>query len=211
MTISIPLDHHSGSTIDELLEQLDTYIVALARQKVPRNVIHPELLQDEIDELAQRVRFKLWLVLKKKQILHIKAYISCIIYTEVVDMVRNHLPTLPLPLDEDGELYQGNLMITASEGLQDPALEIEQAEVIDEYVKDMVEFILVLPPCQQRAMICSLKDQLDTMPSVTELLRNHAMDTGEVDWPEKKDELQSLRTSLSLARKKLRLRVDRYR
>jgi len=34
---------------------------------VPRNAIHPELLQDEIDELAQRVRFKLWLILKKNK------------------------------------------------------------------------------------------------------------------------------------------------
>jgi len=36
-------------------------------------------------------------------------------------------------------------------------------------------------------MICSLKDQLDTMSSVTELLRDHAMDIREVNWPEKKE------------------------
>src|SRR5207302_1931096 len=103
-------------------------------------------------------------------------------------------------------LYQGDIMITPSEGLQDPALEIEQEEAINGYMKDIVEVILILPPCQQHAMICSLKDQLDSMSLVIEVLKDHAMDTEEVNWPEKKEELQSLRTSLSIARKKLRLR-----
>jgi len=95
--------------------------------------------------------------------------------------------------------------------LQDPALEIEQEETMDGYAKDIVEFILLLPPCQQRAMICSLKDSIRYHVLGLQTAQGSCDGIREVNWPEKKEELQSLRTSLSLARKKLRLRVDTYR
>lgn len=199
-----PSAFDSDPDAEEILKQHDTYIVDLARKKVPRNIVRPEMLHDEIDELSQRVRFKLWLSLRKKRIKNLRAYIRSVVYTEVINMVRQHQSTLPLPLGEDGELYQGNIIATPSEGMQDPAYEIEQEEAIEDYTKETVEAVVNLPPRQQQAMICSLIDKIDDVLPLIDALRNHAINIEEVNWPEESDELQRLQASLSIARKKLR-------
>lgn len=199
-----PSAFDSDPDAEELLKQHDAYIVDLARKKVPRNIVRPEMLHDEIDELSQRVRFKLWLSLRKKRIKNLRAYIRSVVYTEVINMVRQHQSTLPLPLGEDGELYQGNIIATPSEGMQDPAYEIEQEEAIEDYTKETVEAVVNLPPRQQQAMICSLIDKIDDVLPLIDALRNHAINIEEVNWPEESDELQRLQASLSIARKKLR-------
>jgi hypothetical protein len=145
-----------------------------------------------------------WLALRKQPILNLKAYISCIVYTESIDMVRQYQLTLPLPLNEEGELYQGNVMVTAGEGLQDPGYEVEQEETIGDYMTETVEAVLKLPPRQQHAMICSLKERSDDVLPLINALRNHAINIEELNCPEEKDELQRLRASLSVARRKLR-------
>jgi DNA-directed RNA polymerase specialized sigma24 family protein len=199
-----PSAFDSDPDAEEILKQHDTYIVDLARKKVPRNIVRPEMLHDEIDELSQRVRFKLWLSLRKKRIKNLRAYIRSVVYTEVINMVRQHQSILPLPLGEDGELYQGNIIATPSEGMQDPAYEIEQEEAIEDYTKETVEAVVNLPPRQQQAMICSLIDKIDDVLPLIDALRNHAINIEEVNWPEERDELQRLQASLSIARKKLR-------
>jgi RNA polymerase sigma factor (sigma-70 family) len=206
-----PSAYDSDSDANELLERLDAYIVSLVRIKVPRNVVRPEMLADEIEDLIQKVRIKLWLTLRKKRINNPEAYIRCIVYTEVIDLLRRRRSMLPLPLDEDGELYQGNLIFTPSEGMQDPGDEVEQAEELDDSIQDIFEAIVQLPPRQQRAMICSLKDQIDDVLPVIDALRDQLIDVEAVNWPEEKNELQSLRASLSIARKKLRSLRRRFR
>ena len=203
-----PSAYDSDGEAEKILKEYDPYIVALARKKVPRNAVHPEMLADEIDELAQRVRFKLWLMLRRKRIVNLKLYIRCIVLTEVVEMVRRYKLTFPLPLDEDGELYQGNMLILLGEGMQDPAYEVEQAEALEVCTQDIVEAVLNLPPQQQRAMICSLQDEIDEVFPVLHLLQWHVTNIEEQHWPESKEGLQSMRASLSVARKKLRRSLE---
>jgi DNA-directed RNA polymerase specialized sigma24 family protein len=200
----------SNGYISEILEHYDAYIVELARRKVPRNVVPPERVDDEIEELAQKVRIKLWLMLRKKHIVNLKAYINCIMYTEVVDMVRQYRSTLPLPLDDDGELYQGDMIAKLSEGMGDPAYEVEQAEALDDFAEETFEAVMRLPACQQRAMICSLKVRLDNLLPLIKVLSKHAVNIDEVNLPQNKDELKSFRSSLSIARKKLRSSKRKY-
>lgn len=207
MAISIlpgPSVCDSDPDVNEILEQYDAYILGLARKKVPRNIVPPEMLRDEIEELAQRVRIKLWHVLQKQRIAHLETYISLIVLSEVIDMVRRYHPILSLPTDEDGELYQGNVIAMPSEGMQDPAYEIEQAEALNDSTKESFEALLKLPPRQQYAMICALKDQLDDVLPLIDMLKNYPMNIDEINWPKEKDELQRLRASLAVARKKLR-------
>jgi DNA-directed RNA polymerase specialized sigma24 family protein len=199
-----PPAYHSDSDADEILLQYDAYIVDLAQNNVPRNVVHPEVLYDEISEIAQKVRIKLWLNLRKKYIKNIKAYIRCIVCTEVVDMVRQYRSTSSLLLNEDGELYQGNMIAVQGEGMQDPAYEVEQEEALNDSVQAVSEVIMKFPPRQQYATICSLKAQLDDVFPVMDVLRSQVIDIEAIRWPEKRDELQNLRVSLSVARKKLR-------
>ena len=199
-----PFVYDSDPDVDEILEQYDAYIRDLVRKKVPRNIVPPEKLRDEIEELAQRVRIKLWHVLQKKHIANFETYISLIVLSEVIDMVRRYRPILALPINEDGELYQGNIIATPGEGMQDPAYEIEQTEVLNDFTRETTEALLKLPPRQQYAMICALKDRLDDVLPLIDRLRSYVIDIDEIHWPEEKDELQRLRASLAVARKKLR-------
>jgi DNA-directed RNA polymerase specialized sigma24 family protein len=199
-----PPAYHSDSDADEILLQYDAYIVDLAQNNVPRNVVYPDVLYDEVSEIAQKVRIKLWLNLRKKYIKNIKAYIKCIVCTEVVDIVRQYRSTFPLLLNEDGELYQGSMAGMPDEGRQDPAYQVEQEEALDEAVQAIFEIIMQLPPRQQYAMICSLKAHLDDVLPIIDALRNQMLDIEAINWPEGGNELQNLRVSLSIARKKLR-------
>lgn len=198
-----PSAYDSDSDTVELLERLDPYIVSLVRMRVPRNVVRPETLADEIEDLIQKVRIKLWLTLQKKQVNNLKAYVKCIVFTEAIDMVRQYRSVLSLPLDEVGELNQGNLIFAASDETQDPGCVVEQAEELDDAMQDIFEAIIQLPPRQQYAMICSLKDQIDDVFPIVDALRGQSINVESVNWPVEKNELQSLRASLSVARKKL--------
>lgn len=203
--------YDSHRNANEILEQHDAYIVALARKKVPRTIIHPQMLGDEIDELAQKIRIKLWQMVQTKQITSPKAYISCIAFTESVDMVRLHkFSGLPLPVNEDGEIYLGDRMVTPCERMQDPAEKLEQEEVVIEWTKRLVEDVLALPQRQLHAIICILKDQLEDIHPFLDALRNHGVGIEEINWPDGREEVQSIRASLSIARKKLRALKDKY-
>ena len=149
--------NYNTNAIDEVLRQNDGYILALAREKVPRHIASPEVLDLEIHELAQRSRIKLWRTLQKRHITHIKPYIRCIVHSESMDMVRCYKPDLPLPVDEDGELYQGDVLMVSGEGMQDPLYELEQKEMATEYITQAVDVLRSFPPCQRQVMICSLK------------------------------------------------------
>src|SRR5256885_16695694 len=102
------VDDKYDDEINMILRRNDDYILTLAREKVPRHIASPEVLDLEIHELAQRSRIKLWRALQKRHITHLKAYIRRIVHSESMDMVRSYKPDLPLPVDEDGELYQGD-------------------------------------------------------------------------------------------------------
>ena len=205
-----PSAYDSDFEINGHLERLDMYIVSLVRTKIPRNVVPPEVLADEIEDLIQKVRIKLWLRLRKQYIDNLRAYIRCIVYTEVIDLVRRYRSMHSLPLDEDGEMYQGSLMFAPSEGMQDPGDEVEQAEELDDYMQGISEAILQLPPRQRYAMICSLKEQLDDVLPIMNTLREQLTEIDAINWPVEKNEIQSLRASLSVARKKLQSLKRRY-
>ena len=210
MTISAlqgisPYDSDYGSKeIDEILRQHEDYICALARDRVPRHLVSPELLDLEIQELAQRSRIRLWRTLQKTRITYIKAYIRSIVHSVSIDMIRGYKSDLPLPLDEDGEIYQGNVLVTCSEGMQDPLYELEQQECVSEYITQVVDLLSSFPLCQRRAMVCSLKNQLDDILTITQVFKNFEINIEAVRWPSKKKEEQNLRASLSVTRKKLR-------
>ena len=123
---------YDENEINEILRENEDYILVLARKKVPRHIAPREVLDLEIQELAQRSRIKLWCSLKKRKITHIKAYIRSIIHSESIDMMRCCKFELSLPLDEEGELYQGKVLVAPSEGMQDPLYELVQQEMVSE-------------------------------------------------------------------------------
>ena len=206
-----PSAYDDDFDVDKMLEDYDAYIVALARKNVPHIVTSPEVLDLDIDELAQNSRIKLWIAYQKKQITSLKAYIRCIVRTQAVNMVREHQSVLPLPADEEGELYQGNLLVTPSEGMRNPVEELEQEEMIADYIAKTVDEVLKLPPRQQLSMICSLKEELDDFLLLVNSFKEREVDIETVNSPEEKEEVQRNRASLSVARKKMRtLKMSKY-
>lgn len=195
--------YESDFDIDELLEQHDRYITALARKKIARNVIPPEMLSDEIDELAQKIRIKLWQISQKQQIIYPKAYLSCSAYTESVDMVRRYKSAKNLFIRTACETHPGNSKEEPGEGVEDPVEKLEQEEDIREWLTRIAEEVCTLPPRQLHAMLCSLKDQIEDFLPLLDALKNRGVDIEDINWPSEREEVRRLQVSLSIARKKL--------
>ena len=60
------------------------------------DVVRPEVLDLETDELAQRVRIKFWHALEDKHIDYPKTYIKRIVNSEFIDMVHRIKPNYTL-------------------------------------------------------------------------------------------------------------------
>ena len=210
MSLNRPASERDRVELNKSLERYYKYIVRLARIQVPRNMVPPEEFDDEVDELAQKALITFWpkLISREIQIRAPKAYLSRIVRSRCIDMIRQrkNMATSPLLLDQDGEMYQSNAILITGDGLCDPVAEFERKELIAEVVDD----VLQLPAVQRYAMICVLKDEVgDTFP-LEEVFGKHGIDIKAINWPEDPIELQKLQSSLSVARKKLRVSKGKY-
>ncbi len=190
--------------IDETLEKYDGFIRTLARKNFPRSTTMSEVVDLEIDELAQTTRINLWLAMQKQEIHNTSAFIGKIVYHEAINITRRYKPVASLPTNEESEPYQEHMMIAGGYGTQDPTEEIEQDEMVQSYSSKLTEFVPKLPPQQQRAIICALKDQIADILSLVDLFLQVDIDIESMHWSETASELQSERSSLSVARKKMR-------
>jgi DNA-directed RNA polymerase specialized sigma24 family protein len=192
--------------INAVLEKNDTYILALANKKVFHNEMYADALQLERDELAQRVRIKLWHVLEKKQITSYKMYIRQIVQHEFIDMIRQNKGMLPLPLDQEGEFIPGSVLKTifpSDKDRDDPSLEVEQKETTAECLSLVAHHIAALPSHQRRLMICILKEEVGDGRQLMKAFKAHNVSIETFFWPTEKKGLHNLKSSLSPARKKL--------
>jgi DNA-directed RNA polymerase specialized sigma24 family protein len=206
LSASVQQNMNTRCHVEDMVEKYDPYICAAARQKI-RNMqphISAQLQEEQINELVQRSRIKFWLALKRRPIRSPKAYIRRIVHSEAVDMVRQKPRAIPLTLDEEGELYQGWLLVEKSEGMNDPAIEAEQLETTDHYISSVVSAAMQLSPRQQEAMICWLKERLGDSKHFTEVCKNWNIDPSSITWPDRIDERRKLKACVSPARKNVR-------
>jgi RNA polymerase sigma factor (sigma-70 family) len=204
----LPASFRSKVEINKFLERNYNYIVKSVLIQVGHSSMFASVYPENASDLAQTALIALWrkLTSEQGQINSPKAYIRRIVHSSFVDAIRTHKPIFPLPVDQEGELYQGRILLIPGEGAQDPADEFEREELIAEVIED----VLRLPPHQQYAMICMLKDEVgDTFPLV-EAFRKRGIDIRKMDWPQEAVEAQKLRSSLSAARKKLRSIRSKY-
>ena len=202
-------EEDSDPDIEEILARFDAYIVTLVQKMARRssNIGRPEVLDLEIDEIAQRVRIKFWKALEAKEIEHHKAYIRTIVSNEFNDLGRKRKAPLPLPIDEDGELYMGNVLLSESEGLADPAVECGKEETMDDLMELTAHMVTGLPPRMQRAMICHLQEQVDNLILLTEAFKERGVNINAIMWPDDKADSKRLKASLSPARRIIARRV----
>ncbi|HYU73892.1 MAG TPA: hypothetical protein VEL31_14525 [Ktedonobacteraceae bacterium] len=192
--------------VDKMLEDLDAYIVDLAQKYVPRTLIPAEVLSLEVDEIAQNARIKLWQALRKEHIEHPRSYVRTIVYNESVNVVRRYRRVFPLPLNEDGELYHGTIMLTSDQGAHDPADEFVWIEALVGCTKKVAEDVIRLPPRQQKAVIYALKEQIADILPLVNAFSQHGLNIDQQS--EEKETIRNLQASLSIARKKLRAMRD---
>ena len=198
------------SSIQEILVRFDSYIVMLVQHKAcnSSNIARPEVLDLEIDEIIQRVRIKFWQALLKKEIEHHRAYLRSIVSNEFNDIGRRRKAPLPLPTDEDGELYMGNVLVNESKEFADPALAFEKEETLNDLMELTAQAVHDLPPRMQRAMINHLKDEVDNLISLTEAFAKYNIALKSIQWPEDPVDSKRLKASLSPARHMIARRVD---
>jgi len=199
----LPDSAEKDVSVEELLEQYDSYIVALVRQRVYRTKIGDLPISDlECDEIIQQVRIKFWTMLSQKNVEYPKAYLRMIVHTIMIDKQRARKPPLPLPVDEEGELYAGTVIAQTQEEMENPANEFEQEEAVRELLERTAAAVASLPPRQQRAMIASLAERVDNVLQLVEAFKKYRIDVL-TNWPEDKQEHLLLKASLSIARRKI--------
>jgi DNA-directed RNA polymerase specialized sigma24 family protein len=196
-----------NTDIEATLAQYDSYLIRQVRDlmRLHPDIIRREVLDLETDELVQRVRIKFWHALQDKQIEYPKTYIKRIVHSEFIDMVRRLKPhyMLELPVDEEGELYQGRMLITPSAGMADPSIEYEEQATASERLQEIVDAILALPARQQRALICDMRDRVDDLAALTRAFKERKANLESWQWPQQKNDKLLLRASLAYARTKV--------
>jgi RNA polymerase sigma factor (sigma-70 family) len=197
---------NNPDSMNEFLTTLYPYILKLAHQYILRYTIPQDIIDLEIDDIAQVSLIKIWdAIIKHKNITNFKAYVRSIVHNEAINLARSkHRQICALPLDNYGELQQGSV-VAAGQPPQEPGDEIEQEETLTHYTITVVNDIQPLPPRQKDAFMQSLKDQIGDILPIVDALIDHGIDVNAVEKAQGKKEQQQLRASLSVARKKFKM------
>jgi DNA-directed RNA polymerase specialized sigma24 family protein len=195
--------------IQEILVRFEPYIVMLVHKRVcnSSNIARPEVLDLEIDEIIQRVRIKFWQALLKKEIEHHKAYLRTIVSNEFNDIGRRRKAPLPLQMDEDGELYMGNVLVNEGNEFADPAFLFEKEEELENLLEVTAQVVPDLPPRMELAMINHLKDQVDNLILLTMMFEKYKVTINSKQWPDDPVDTKRLKASLSPARQRIAQRI----
>jgi hypothetical protein len=150
-------------TSEELVRQLDSYIIMRVTQKMQRNAkfMYTATFDLDVDEVIQQVRVKLWNAAQKQEIRNLKVHTACLISTTIVDLFRSHKRITSLPLYDEGEPYVGNLLIDLGQGLDDPSYEVDQEASIKELLGRVRHERVKFPPSQRFALLCALNERID--------------------------------------------------
>ncbi len=197
-------DDSANRLLEDIVEDYHAYITVLARRYVPRKMIRPELMEDEVEDIVQETRIRLWktLMVKNVQIGCFEGYIACIVRNLCRDIGRRRV-LYTLPVDAVGELQQGCTLIL-QEGGQEPGYELEQGEQFAARVVWMVDVILKLPQKQRHAVIALLNKHREITSPVLRTLEKRGVNVEAIQMASESDTLSRQRASLSVARKRLR-------
>ncbi|GCE48207.1 DNA-directed RNA polymerase specialized sigma24 family protein [Thermosporothrix hazakensis] len=197
----------SLNTYNRFLEAHLVYI----REQVSLNVqiyfrgCSPEILKWLIDDIMQELLIKLWQTLQRQTIENPRAYIRIAARHETISHQRKRKPVYRLHTDDNGEIYQGNLIGHYNSIEPDPGEIVEQEENLQQFLEALIDAIQKLPPIQRKAMLCSLKTRIDNPIPLREACNKHNINLDAIHWPANPRELQKIRASVTIARKKLRL------
>ncbi|MGB8346382.1 MAG: sigma factor [Ktedonobacteraceae bacterium] len=176
-----------------------SYILALAR------TAHPDIADADLQDIAQEAFIAFIPRLERRELAHPDAYLAQIIRNKCNDHYRQqkrrtYLPTVSLSA-EDGPDRQ--VAEEARDGLADPANMLEESLFLGDFYNDLAAAITELPPCQQRAAICTLIDKADNPVPLIRAFKARNIGEAQMHWPADQREKRDLQASLSAARHKL--------
>ncbi|GCE46183.1 RNA polymerase sigma factor (sigma-70 family) [Thermosporothrix hazakensis] len=175
------------SRTDCLDDQLTSYMAFIRRTLYQSSFRLPA---PDVEDIAQEVLIKLWLTLRQNHsIQRLEPYIRRMVHNEVIQHLRRRKLVYALPLDEQGELCDGELLSAAGELATDPAECVERQQLLD----DIMQAVKTLPPMQKRAI----------QQAIREVLVPHLPGQPELTPPTTAERIR-LRASQSIARKRLR-------
>jgi DNA-directed RNA polymerase specialized sigma24 family protein len=184
---------------EKLLEGIDDFIQKQARRVMCWHLCsgHEELDTLEVDELAQRVRIKLWKMLQKGPIQSPFSYTRRIIYSEFIDMKRQQKVLSPLPEDDSEEIHPLTPLVI------DPADEIIARMEALSFLRNLVQMMVDLPARQKTAMLSFLWLQVDDTTVLQAILAAYDLEANVIEWPAEDIARKTLSASLSVARQKM--------
>jgi DNA-directed RNA polymerase specialized sigma24 family protein len=203
-----PLD--SNDSIDSLVELYQAYIMKQAKSMayLTSMMAHSADLYVDPDDIAQEVSLSFWKQLKKGFIDNPEAYIRRITHNKYIDAMRRcHMNLRSLPVAENGELLEGEILITPGEGMADPAEEFERQTAINDLTERVANAVSRLPLRQQRAASRVLLKRVDNLLQIIEVFEAHQV-TPEVYEGEDEVEKHRLQASFSPARLALAKELD---
>lgn len=192
------------TNVDEILVQIDWFIV-----RITKSSAYASFSDWDKEEVAQQTRMKLAMALRVRHINNLKAYIKVCVHNEFINLLRHQRPWLPLATTEDGELQQqGLVLMSHSQGMGDPQIEVERKQTFQELLEAIVRAILTFPRVQQRVMVCFLREYIDDPVVLAETFRLHNVDITDIGWPQDNVAKQRLQSSYSPARRKLAQSIE---
>jgi DNA-directed RNA polymerase specialized sigma24 family protein len=203
-------EYDSDASPENILVQLDSYIVALVHRMAwgNSNVGRPDVFWLEVDEITQRIRIKFYDALLCRRIEYPRAYLRTIVLNEFRDLSRKRKAPLPLQTDDDGELFMGDMVIVGSEEADNPEDEYIEKEGLLEILEVFLPCISEMSPRQRRVIFCRIYEALGERLDDIEAFRRYAIDRDIYVWPLDEHDKQLLQASLSAARKNLLKKID---
>jgi DNA-directed RNA polymerase specialized sigma24 family protein len=202
--------HDDKTSVIRVPVDLNASVLDLLQKHNLRSFVPLYVQSSETDDVVQTALTNVLPKLQSGHVDNLKNYLGKAIRNAASDTKRKHQHSYPLPLDENGELYQGSPLGMSSEGWRDPADVFEQKQNLRDLIAQIVDHILTLPPHQRVAVLCEIKNIVDDIPFLAESLLQHEVNIAFIQPPIEEKEKQRQRASLYAARKKLRSSREIY-
>lgn len=188
------LTYDQRSTVDDILVQMEEYIVALTKSNV-----YGGFSEVERADVAQATRTKFARALQVKQINCYRAYLRTIVHHEFITLVRQRKSVPPSVSLDAREHAQGQFVALVS----DPLEIFEQEEAFLERLDMVVRAIMSLSPVQKKVAVCVIRENIDNPALFTAAFKRYNVDITVYQWPEDRVARQTLRASYTHAVTKL--------
>jgi len=196
------------SPINELVARYEPYIRMQVKRKAPiyRILVHPDVLDMELDDVAENVLVGFWQKLRTGMIHHPEAYIQRMIDYAFLDILRRQkrqgVPVLLSTMSDDDPSRESLLEI-CDETAPDPDIDLIQQESASQRARQIARALRQLPPRQKRAMECSLCEHLADIVQFRPTFTAYHVSIENAQWPGTEAEKRRLKASLFAARSTL--------